>query len=89
MYRKIDENGMFIEDTFEIDVENPQLYIEGDVPQGFYLPKWDGEKWVEGMAQAEIDLLKSNVTAQPTIEERVQTVETQQTEIINILAEVL
>ena len=35
-----------------LDVEgNVQLdpqYIEDDVPQGFYWPKWNGTEWVEG-----------------------------------------
>ena len=91
--RKIDENGLFIEDVITnaipvlmeivpvervdtegnpvmIDAEQPLLdadgntipdphYIETPVPQGFYHPKWNGEQWVEGMAQVQIDELKN------------------------------
>lgn len=28
-------------------VADPQ-YVEDDVPQGFYWPKWNGTEWVEG-----------------------------------------
>ncbi|MDF2881667.1 MAG: hypothetical protein K0R54_2224 [Clostridiaceae bacterium] len=61
--RKIDENGMFIEDTFVEELT--EFTIETPCPQGFYNPRWDGEKWVEGMSQAEIDAIKNMPTEQP------------------------
>lgn len=44
--RLIDENGLFIEDDFVEELT--EFTIETPCPAGFYLPKWDGEKWVEG-----------------------------------------
>ena len=77
--RKIDENGMFIEDTFVEELT--EFTIETPCPQGFYKPKWNGTEWVEGMAQKEIDLLK-NVVVEPTIEERLQALEVMELERI-------
>lgn len=55
--RLIDENGFFIEDTF---VENLTRYtIETPCPGGFHRPKWEGEKWIEGVTQEELDELNS------------------------------
>ena len=30
------------------DAEGNPQYVEDDVPQGFYWPKWNGTEWVEG-----------------------------------------
>lgn len=72
--RVIDENGLFRGDNF---VETlTEFTIEIPCPSGFYLPKWDGEKWVEGLTQEQIDNIKAHATpAEPTIEERVQALE--------------
>ena len=64
--RKIDENGMFIEDAF-VD-ELTALTVETPCPAGFYRPKWDGKAWVEGMALSEIDAIKANVEPDPDSE---------------------
>ena len=86
LYRKIDENGYFLEDVIldsipMIDELPDPSYIEVEVPQGFYLPKWNGSEWVEGMAQSEIDLLK-NVPTEPTEAERLTALETAMLEMI-------
>lgn len=66
--RKIDANGMFLEDAFVGELTS--LTIETPCPQGFYRPKWYGEKWVEGLSQVEIDAIKANdPLPAPTIEE--------------------
>lgn len=44
--RIIDSDGFFVEDAF-VD-ELTEFTIEMPCPDGFYLPKWDGEKWIEG-----------------------------------------
>lgn len=67
IYRKINTTtGLFIEDvllgnipTMEDGISDPQ-YIEAPCPDGFYHPKWDGGKWVEGLSQAEIDAIKAS-----------------------------
>ena len=51
LFRKIDTTtGNFIEDVL-FESEPPfddGSYISTPVPQGFYLPKWNGTEWVEG-----------------------------------------
>ena len=73
--RIIGKNGLFIEDAF-VD-ELTELTIETPCPNGFYHPKWDGEKWVEGKTQAEIDAIKADIPAEPTPEERIADMEAQ------------
>ena len=55
--RIIDENGLFIEDSFVEEIT--KFTIETPCPGGFYLPKWNGEQWVEGMAQEDIDAIRN------------------------------
>jgi hypothetical protein len=86
--RIIDTNGLFVEDAFADELT--ELTIETPCPAGFYRPRWDGTAWVEGLTQAEIDAIKSGVTpTEPTLEERVTAVETEQTAIIDTLTETL
>lgn len=42
-----EEEGVVTQVEQEQPVYDPQ-YIEADVPQGFYWPKWNGAEWVEG-----------------------------------------
>ena len=65
--RIIDENGMFIEDAFVSELTDRT--IETPCPSGFYRPKWDGAKWVEGLTQAEIDAIKASAVVEPTLDE--------------------
>lgn len=86
LYRKIDQDGYFLEDVIldsipMIDEQPDPSYIEVEVPQGFYRPKWNGSEWIEGMAQADIDLLK-NVLNEPTEAERLMALETAMLEMI-------
>jgi len=72
LFRKIDTTtGNFIEDCL-FESEPPfddGSYIYTPVPQGFYLPKWNGTEWVEGGNAPE-------PTPQgPTVEERLQMAE--------------
>ena len=76
---KIDkQTGLFIEDVIVSEIPtimyedeegnitcipDPQ-YIQ-ETPIGFYHPKWDSEKWVEGKKQEEIDEML-NVVVEPT-----------------------
>lgn len=75
LYRKIDINGLFIEDVLLEEIPHiydedfnkiyDPKYIETPVPQGLYKPKWTGSKWVEGMPQEEIDTIKNQPIEQP------------------------
>ena len=84
LYKKIDENGFFIEDV--ILEEQPMIeqneemildphYVSDPVPQGFYHPKWNGTTWVEGATQEEIDELTKPQPHEPTVEERLEQTE--------------
>ena len=66
--RIIDANGDFVCDDF-VD-ELTEFTIETPCPGGFYLPRWDGEKWVEG------GTAPPPTTPEPTVEERVSALET-------------
>ena len=72
--RIIDSNGFFIEDAF-VD-ELTEFTIETPCPEGFYLPKWDGEKWVEGKTADEIAAIQADVTVEKTDSERISDLET-------------
>ena len=70
--RVVDENGFFITDEY---VEELTKYtIETPCPEGLHKPKWNGEEWVEGLSQEEINVL-INKPKEPTVEERLQMVE--------------
>ena len=69
------QTGMFKRDDFYFD-EGTEIGLDVEPAQGFYHPKWDGEKWVEGATQEYIDSLKAQAEPQePTLEERLQALE--------------
>ena len=79
------QTGVFLRDDFTFD-KNTEIGLEVDPAQGFYHPKWDGEKWVEGLTETEIMTIKNqSVEQQPTIEERVTEIEQVTTEVITAL----
>ena len=51
------QTGMFLRDDFTFDKET-EIGLEVTPAQGFYNPKWDGEKWVESLTAEEIQALK-------------------------------
>lgn len=75
LYRKVDNNGLFIEDVildeipYKYDEEGNKIYdphyIDIEVPNGFYKPKWNGIMWIEGMSKEEIDAIKNVEVEQP------------------------
>ena len=75
---KINENGYFLEDVIvEDDFEQTENIIT--VPYenvGFYLPRWDGEKWIEGKTAEEIQAIKNQVPPKTEIEILRETVDT-------------
>ncbi len=69
------QTNLFLRDDFTFD-EETEIGLEVEPSQGFYQPKWNGEEWVEGLTQEQIDAIKEQATpAEPTIEERVQALE--------------
>ena len=84
LYRKIDENGLFVEDV--ILEEQPMIeqegimkldprYIDVPVPSGFFHPRWDGKKWVEGLSEEEIKELTKPRPKELSLEERLEQTE--------------
>ena len=61
------QTNLFLRDDFSFD-EETEIGLNVTPAQGLYHPKWDGEKWVEGMSQTEIDAIKA-VASEPTTEE--------------------
>jgi hypothetical protein len=64
----VDEAGVVTLAEQEQPVLDPQ-YIETEVPQGFYWPKWNGTEWVEG------GFAPAPVEPEPTIDERLDSLE--------------
>ena len=48
LYRLIDDNGMFVEDVLLDTHPTDPHYIKTPCPDGFYHPRWDGTRWIEG-----------------------------------------
>lgn len=64
--------GDFIRDDFDY-APTAEKAFDGDIPGGFYLPRYDGLKWVEGLTPAQIQALKdSAIPTEPSIEEKVK-----------------
>lgn len=80
--RIIDSNSFFIEDAF-VD-ELTEFTIETPCPAGFYLPKWDGSKWIEGKTADEIAAIKAGAKSEPTLEERVASTEAAITALMGV-----
>ena len=65
------QTGVFLRDDFTFD-ENTEIGLEVTPAQGFYLPKWDGEKWIEGLTEAKILAIKNqSIETTPTLEQQV------------------
>jgi len=90
-YRKVNaESGMFIEDVrVKIMSVDEYDYIEEPVEGTFYKPKWDGEKWVEGLSEEEINELKKSHPVEISLEERLEFIKTQNELALAELAEVI
>ena len=79
------QTGMFLRDDFSFD-EEIEIGLEVNPAQGLYQPKWNGEKWIEGLTEAEILAIKNQSTeVQPTLEERVTEIEQVTTEVFEQL----
>jgi hypothetical protein len=56
---KIDDQGFYIEPVIvKDDEELEENLIETPIPEGFYRPRWNGNEWVEGLTNEEIEQLK-------------------------------
>ena len=89
MLRIIDkETQLFIRDDFTFD-EETEIGLNVEQAQGFYHPKWDGEKWVEGLNEEEINELKKSRPKEISLEERLEFIKTQNELALAELAEVI
>lgn len=64
---RIDENGFYLEDVILSEEDAVPFDCIGiQVPDGFWLPKWDTQAgvWVEGRTQEEIAGIKASITTQ-------------------------
>lgn len=79
----IDAHGFIIAsrvvDTVVRDFESNE--IPHTILPPVHKPKWDGEKWIEGATQEEIDEITKVDPLPPTHEERIKELET----IVNLL----
>ena len=60
----IDEEGFYVCDIIlnhPDEALNVKNIITEECPDGFYLPRWNGKKWVEGKTAEEISKLKDAV----------------------------
>lgn len=78
--RIIDQNGMFVEDAFVEELT--EFTIETVCQQGFILPKWNGSEWAEGGVKP------TPIPIEPSMEERLASVENTQSQVIDVLAEI-
>ena len=74
--RITDKQGLFIRDDFTFD-EETEIGLDVEPAQGLYLPKWNGTEWIEAGTPTE------PTPQEPTLEERVTTVE----EIVGVIYE--
>lgn len=95
---EIDTEGFYIQPVIiPKESEEESLYISIKPPDGLFKPKWDGEKWVEGLSQKEIDELMNTPNSQSpkeeltnlklAIAELIQTYETDRIELQLAIAE--
>ena len=67
---RIDNDGFYLEDVLVETLEILDIdLISTPCKDGFYLPRWNGEKWIEGKTEEEIEYIKNLNIPQPTSEE--------------------
>ena len=88
MKRIIDKDGMFLRDDTQWNENEVALDIEPNNDLGLYKPKWNGTEWVEGLSKEEITLIENQPTEEP-IEARVEKLEIEQEQVIDLLAQAL
>ena len=68
------QTKLFIRDDFDF-AEETEIGLDVTPAQGLNKPKWNDEKWVEGLTQEEIDELTKTQLQEQTIEERLEQTE--------------
>ena len=81
------QTGYFIRDDFTFN-EETEIGLEVEPSQGLYQPRWNGTEWVEGLSAEELALIVNQPTEEP-IEARVEKLEQEQEQVIDLLAQAL
>ena len=81
------QTGYFIRDDFTFN-EETEIGLEVEPSQGLYQPRWNGTEWVEGLSAEELALIVNQPTEEP-IEARVEKLEIEQEQVIDLLAQAL
>ena len=87
MKRITDLQGYFLRDD-EVFNEETEIGLDVEASQGLYRQKWNGTEWVEGLSAEEIALIVNQPTEEP-IEARVEKLELEQEQVIDLLAQAL
>ena len=82
------QTNFFIRDDFTFD-EETEIGLDTEPAQGLYKPKWDGDKWVEGATQEEIDELTKPQPHQPTEIDLLQAQVQASSDYVDLLEEVV
>jgi len=89
MLRIIDkQTHLFLRDDFTFD-EETEIGLDVAPAQGFYHPKWNGTEWVEGLSEEEISELKKPQPIELSLEERLESIQTQNELALAELAELI
>ena len=56
---KVDEQGFYIEPVLVQGNEVARGLIDVRIPEGFHKPKFNGTSWIEGITQAELDVINN------------------------------
>ena len=82
------QTDFFIRDDFTFD-EETEIGLDTEPAQGLYKPKWDGDKWVEGATQEEIDELTKPQPQEPTEIDLLQAQVQASSDYVDLLEEVV
>ena len=82
------QTNFFIRDDFTFD-EETEIGLDTEPAQGLYKPKWDGDKWVEGATQEEIDELTKPQPQEPTEIDLLQAQVQASSDYVDLLEEVV
>ena len=82
------QTNFFIRDDFTFD-EETEIGLDTEPAQGLYKPKWDGDKWVEGATQEEIDELTKPQPHEPTEIDLLQAQVQASSDYVDLLEEVV
>ena len=65
------QTGVFLRDDFTFD-KSTEIGLQVEPAQGFYLPKWNGSKWVESLTAEEIQALKPQISYEQKVSDLIR-----------------